>query len=45
MEGIHGLDIGLGVPIGFTAADHQASHKVWGTKLDGTGHYEPIGLK
>jgi len=45
MEGIHDLEIGLGVPIGFSVGEHQAIHKVWGTRLDGTGHYQPIGLK
>jgi branched-chain amino acid transport system substrate-binding protein len=45
LEGIHDLEIGLGVPIGFGPSEHQAIHKVWGTKLDGAGHYQPIGLK
>lgn len=45
LEGIHDLEIGLGVPIQFGPTDHQAIHKVWGTMLDGKGHYQPIGLK
>jgi ABC-type branched-subunit amino acid transport system substrate-binding protein len=45
MEGIHDLEIGLGVPIGFGVGEHQAIHKVWGTRLDGSGHFVPIGLK
>ncbi len=45
LESIHDLEIGLGVPIGFGPVEHQAIHKVWGTMLDGAGHYQPIGLK
>ena len=45
MEGLHGLDLGLGAPLSFSAADHQASHKVWGTVLDKAGHYSPLDLQ
>jgi hypothetical protein len=44
-ETIHNLDMGLGTPIGFGPAEHQASHKVWGTQLDETGHYRAIALQ
>ena len=36
--------IGLGTPITFSRSDHQGVHKVWGTQLDETGHYQPIDL-
>ncbi len=44
LEGMHDFDLGLGVPLSFSASDHQASHKVWGTVLDKAGHYTPIDL-
>jgi branched-chain amino acid transport system substrate-binding protein len=45
LENIHDLDLGLGTPISFGRSEHQASHKVWGTQLDATGHYQPIDLQ
>ena len=45
MESIRDLEIGLGVPISFGQTDHQAIHKVWGTRLDAAGHYQPVALK
>jgi len=33
LESIHDLDMGLGTPITFGRAEHQGSHKVWGTAL------------
>jgi ABC-type branched-subunit amino acid transport system substrate-binding protein len=45
LEGIHDFDMGLGTPISFGRSEHQASHKVWGTQLDATGHYQPIDLQ
>ncbi len=44
-ENMHGLDIGLGVPIGFGKSEHQGLHKVWGTQLNESGKYEPIDLQ
>jgi len=44
-ESMHDVEIGLGVPIGFSRGDHQAVHKVWGTQLDAAGHYQTIDLK
>lgn len=40
-----GLDIGLGTPVGFSRSEHQGVHKVWGSQLDETGHYQPIDLQ
>ncbi len=44
LEGIQGLDLGIGTPLGFTRVDHQASHKIWGTLLEPSGKYRPIEL-
>ncbi|MGO9829548.1 MAG: ABC transporter substrate-binding protein [Myxococcaceae bacterium] len=45
LESIHGLDLGLGVPLSFGLSEHQASHKVWGTVLDGTGSFQQLELE
>ena len=45
LESIHDADIGLGAPIGFSPSEHQASHRIWGTELDGAGHYRAIDLQ
>ncbi len=45
LEGVHGLDLGLGVPLSFGPSEHQASHKVWGTVLDGGGAYRNLDLE
>jgi ABC-type branched-subunit amino acid transport system substrate-binding protein len=44
-ENLRDLDIGLGTPVTFSRSDHQGVHKVWGTQLDETGHYQPIDLQ
>ncbi len=45
LENTRNLDLGLGVPLGFSRGEHQASHKIWGTALDETGKYQPIELE
>lgn len=45
LESMRNLDLGLGAPLNFGRAEHQASHKVWGTALDETGKYQPIDLE
>jgi ABC-type branched-subunit amino acid transport system substrate-binding protein len=45
LEGMHGFDLGLGGAVTFSPNDHQGSHKVSGTQLDETGHYQPIDLE
>ncbi len=45
LENIHGLDLGLGVPLSFGLSEHQASHKVWGTVLDATGNFQHLELE
>jgi branched-chain amino acid transport system substrate-binding protein len=44
-EDLRDLDIGLGMPVTFSQSAHQGVHKVWGTQLDETGHYQPIDLQ
>jgi ABC-type branched-subunit amino acid transport system substrate-binding protein len=44
-ENLRDLDIGLGTPVTFSRSEHQGVHKVWGTQLDETGHYQPIDLQ
>jgi branched-chain amino acid transport system substrate-binding protein len=45
LESIHGLDLGLGVPLSFGLSEHQASHKVWGTVLDASGTFQQLDLE
>jgi branched-chain amino acid transport system substrate-binding protein len=45
LENLRDLDIGLGTPVIFSRSDHQGVHRVWGTQLDETGHYQPIDLQ
>jgi ABC-type branched-subunit amino acid transport system substrate-binding protein len=45
LENLRDLDIGLGTPVTFGRSEHQGVHKVWGTQLDETGHYQSIDLQ
>lgn len=45
LEGMRNVDLGLGATLNFGRAEHQASHKVWGTALDETGVYQAIDLE
>ena len=45
LEGVSALDIGIGVPLGFSGADHQASHKVWGAVLQPGGAWKQTDLE
>ena len=45
LENTRNLDLGLGVPLGYSRGEHQASHKIWGTELDKTGKYQAIELE
>lgn len=44
LEGIHDLDLGLGTLLNLSPSEHQASHKVWGTQIDETGHFKGLDL-
>ncbi len=45
LERMHDFELGLGTPVTFSSNEHQGSHKVWGTQLDGAGQYQPIELE
>jgi branched-chain amino acid transport system substrate-binding protein len=45
LENMRNLDLGLGVPLSFGRAEHQASHKIWGTAIDENGKYQAIELE
>jgi hypothetical protein len=45
LESMRGLDLGLGTPINFGRAEHQAIHKVWGTQINASGRYQAIDLQ
>jgi len=44
LDNLRNFDLGIGVTVNFDRNNHQAVHKVWGTQLDGNGHYQPIDL-
>jgi ABC-type branched-subunit amino acid transport system substrate-binding protein len=44
-ETMRNFDMGLGTLISYGPAEHQGSHKVWGTQLDAAGHYQAIELQ
>jgi len=45
LESIRNLDVGLGTPLHYGPSEHQASHKVWATVLDGSGGYQVLDLE
>jgi ABC-type branched-subunit amino acid transport system substrate-binding protein len=45
LEQIRGLDLGIGVPLTFGPSEHQASHRVWGTVMDGKGVFSAVELE
>ena len=45
LENLRDVEVGLGTPVNFSQSEHQGVHKVWGTQLDETGHYQPIDLQ
>jgi ABC-type branched-subunit amino acid transport system substrate-binding protein len=45
LENLRDFDMGLGTPVTFGRTEHQGLHKVWGTQLDATGHYQAIDLQ
>jgi ABC-type branched-subunit amino acid transport system substrate-binding protein len=45
LEAMRDIDLGLGTPLNFGRAEHQASHKIWGTAMDKSGKYQPITLE
>jgi branched-chain amino acid transport system substrate-binding protein len=45
LESMRNIDLGLGATLGFGRAEHQASHKIWGTQLDDNGKYQAIEIE
>jgi branched-chain amino acid transport system substrate-binding protein len=45
LEAMRNLDLGLGAPLNYGRAEHQASHKIWGTAIDENGKYQPLELE
>jgi ABC-type branched-subunit amino acid transport system substrate-binding protein len=45
LETIRGLDLGIGTLINFGPSEHQGSHKVWGTMMDGNGVYKNLEME
>jgi serine/threonine protein kinase/ABC-type branched-subunit amino acid transport system substrate-binding protein len=45
LEHMRDFDLGIGTPISYSSSEHQGSHKVWGTRLDDQGRYQPIDLE
>jgi ABC-type branched-subunit amino acid transport system substrate-binding protein len=45
LENTRNFDLGLGASLSFGRAEHQASHKIWGTAIDDNGKYQAIELE
>jgi hypothetical protein len=45
LEAIRNFDMGLGTVLNVGPSEHQASHKIWGTQLDKSGHFTAIELE
>jgi ABC-type branched-subunit amino acid transport system substrate-binding protein len=45
LENMRSIDLGLGTSLAYGRAEHQASHKIWGTAIDDNGKYAPIELE
>jgi ABC-type branched-subunit amino acid transport system substrate-binding protein len=44
LETIRDFELGTGAPLTFSRSQHQASHKVWGTKLDKAGTFRVLEM-
>jgi len=45
LENLRDVDLGLGAALNYGRAEHQASHKVWGTAIDDKGKYQSLDLE
>lgn len=45
LESLKDVDLGTGATLTFGPSRHQASHKVWGTRLDRTGAYKVLDME
>ena len=44
LETLENFDLGIGTPISFSLSNHQGSHRVWGTRINGDGEFESVDL-
>jgi ABC-type branched-subunit amino acid transport system substrate-binding protein len=45
LEGMRGVDLGVGATMSFGMSEHQASHKIWGTVIDASGNFQNFDLE
>jgi hypothetical protein len=45
LEAMRGVDLGVGAAMSFGMSEHQGSHKVWGTVIDGSGTFQSLELE
>jgi serine/threonine protein kinase/ABC-type branched-subunit amino acid transport system substrate-binding protein len=45
LEHLSDFDPGTGTALGFSASQHQATHKVWGTMIDESGGFKSIDME
>jgi ABC-type branched-subunit amino acid transport system substrate-binding protein len=45
LEAMRGVDLGVGAAMSFGMSEHQGSHKVWGTVIDGSGNFQSLELE
>jgi len=44
LESVRDYDLGIGTVMSFGLSEHQASHKVWGTAMDGQGQFRTLDM-
>jgi len=44
LESVRDYDLGIGTVMSFGMSEHQASHKVWGTAMDGQGQFRTLDM-
>jgi len=45
LESIRDYDLGIGTVMNFGLSEHQSSHKVWGTVMDGQGQFRTLEME
>jgi ABC-type branched-subunit amino acid transport system substrate-binding protein len=45
LESIRDYDLGIGTVMNFGLSEHQSSHKVWGTVMDGQGQFKTLEME
>ena len=44
LESVRDYDLGIGTVMSFGMSEHQSSHKVWGTIIDGQGQFRTLDM-